>query len=597
MLSGSPRTPEEAAARHFVDEADFLWHQRFELAPGVWTPGPSDIVELLEAAQVPDDLTGLSALDIGTANGGAAFALERRGAARVVAVDIYPPHWFGFDQTRELLGSNVEYRQTSIYALDLGEQFDVVLCWGVLYHLRHPLLGLDKLRAHIRTEASLETAVADWELASRADEPLVRFYRGAEFAGDPTNWFAPTVRALEDWCRSSGLEPTVLRRWPEDAPERCMLRLTRSEGDPEYVAVSYERDLLVRETSGPYVPGDEGSTVATGPEQPPAPSASSPETEEPTSGKVEAAQVAVASAEPEPPDREPEPEPADPEPAPVPPTPKRHLLVFTGTCDEATFNAAIDPDGYWYHTFAFHNGFEARGDYDIGLNIDEYGFPPDMAGLKVLDIGSASGWFSFFFEQRGAEVTAVDVPHWDETDRFGYWGRPAVEHPTLFGPDPDTVSLNPVSRTLWIMRALLRSRVRLVSAPVYEIRPELFGGQAFDLVFMGALLLHLRDPIGALMAARSVCRDRMIATNWLLPDPPQEFPRADLPVLGPEEHSSWWRPNRQCYELWFRAAGFDSVDVSRDVTLTGDMYRRKHYSAAPHNPTQVLGLADARVYE
>lgn len=255
VLSGKlGRDGDAAAARRFVQDADFIWHQRFELAPGVHTPGGSDVQELLAAAEVPQDLSGLTALDIGTSNGGAAFELERRGAARVVAVDIYPPHWFGFDRTREFLGSSVEYHETSVYALDLGEQFDVVLFWGVLYHLRHPLLALDKVRGVTRGVASLETAVADHELGERAGEPIARFYRGGELAGDPSNWFAPTVTALEDWCRSSGLEPTILRRWPEHAPKRCMARLTPTEGDPEYVAHSYERELIVTPTSGPYVP-------------------------------------------------------------------------------------------------------------------------------------------------------------------------------------------------------------------------------------------------------------------------------------------------------------------------------------------------------
>jgi len=79
------------AAREFLGKADFVWHQRFELAPGVSTPGDRDIEFVLDAAEVPYDLTGKSVLDIGTANGGAAFEAQRRGASRVVALDIRQP--------------------------------------------------------------------------------------------------------------------------------------------------------------------------------------------------------------------------------------------------------------------------------------------------------------------------------------------------------------------------------------------------------------------------------------------------------------------------------------------------------------------------
>ena len=67
---------------------DFVWHQRFEIAEGVYAPGASDISWLMAKAAVPERLDGATVLDIGTTNGGTAFECERRGASRVVAVDI-----------------------------------------------------------------------------------------------------------------------------------------------------------------------------------------------------------------------------------------------------------------------------------------------------------------------------------------------------------------------------------------------------------------------------------------------------------------------------------------------------------------------------
>src|SRR5437016_1022748 len=103
-----------ALAMSLVERTDFVWHQRFELAPGVYTPGSNDIAWLLNIAGVPDDLSGASILDIGTTNGGAAFELERRGATRVVATDIVGPSHFGFDVLREALSSRAEFRQVSV---------------------------------------------------------------------------------------------------------------------------------------------------------------------------------------------------------------------------------------------------------------------------------------------------------------------------------------------------------------------------------------------------------------------------------------------------------------------------------------------------
>jgi tRNA (mo5U34)-methyltransferase len=236
-------SPEEA--RRFLDESSFVWHQRFPLVPGVYTPGANDMEWIFRVAGVPLDLSGKTAIDIGTSNGGVAFELERRGAERVVAVDIFPPSWFGFDAIKEFLRSDAEFVQANVYELPtlLREEFDVLIFWGVLYHLRHPLLALDSIRSLLRGTGFLETAVCDGEVGELGSLPVARFYRGEELYGDTSNWFAPTVSAFADWCRSSGLDPEVLGAWPKKAPERTMLKVTRSEGEPEYQGLSYERPL------------------------------------------------------------------------------------------------------------------------------------------------------------------------------------------------------------------------------------------------------------------------------------------------------------------------------------------------------------------
>jgi len=244
------RDPSASEATSFLDGTSFVWHQKFELVPGVTTPGHNDIVRLLDRAGVPRNLDGATVIDIGTCNGGAAFELERRGAKRVVGVDIASPQWFGFEELRTFLGSDVEYVQGNIYDIPekLDEEFDVVLFFGVLYHLRHPLLALDNLRRLTRGTAYVETAVADHELGEMAGGPLVRFYRTDELAGDGSNWFAPTTATLLDWIASSGFEPELAGSWP-DPPQRATVRAKRAEGDPEFVRISYERPLTVKASS------------------------------------------------------------------------------------------------------------------------------------------------------------------------------------------------------------------------------------------------------------------------------------------------------------------------------------------------------------
>jgi len=242
------RTSCADAARHLANRTDIIWHQRFELAPGVFTPGHNDVGFLASAAGLPDELHGETVLDIGTTNGGVAFELERRGAGRVLAVDILDADVFGFNAIRALLDSSVEHLQASVYELPeiLGEQFDHVLFMGVLYHLRHPLLALDNVRRLTRRCAYVESAICDAELPQIAGESAARFYRRGELANDPTNWFSPTFTALTDWCISCGLEPFHVTSWPEGAPTRAMVSARPAPGAPEWQAISYELPLIGR---------------------------------------------------------------------------------------------------------------------------------------------------------------------------------------------------------------------------------------------------------------------------------------------------------------------------------------------------------------
>jgi tRNA (mo5U34)-methyltransferase len=233
------------ALQRLAARTDFLWHQRFELARGVVTTGASDVSFLFAQAGVPADLTGLSALDIGTTNGGAAFELERRGADPVVALDMTDDAHFGFRAISETLRSRVEFRTASVYELSrvLDRRFDIVLFWGVLYHLRHPLLALDNVRAITRGAVYIETAVCDHEAADLRDRAMARFYRLGELGADPSNWFAPNVAGLVDWCTSCGFAVDDVSAWPDAAPSRAMVAAHAAPGPPEYEQVSYERPL------------------------------------------------------------------------------------------------------------------------------------------------------------------------------------------------------------------------------------------------------------------------------------------------------------------------------------------------------------------
>lgn len=276
---------------------------------------------------------------------------------------------------------------------------------------------------------------------------------------------------------------------------------------------------------------------------------------------------------------------------------QRHLLKFSSGCSLDEFRARCQENDFWYHSYYFDNGFIQKGDYDIGLNIADYQFPADMSGMSVLDIGTGGGWFSTYFEQQGADVVATDVRGWCDYDIFGRDGYPEISSektkPDRISSDGRPVYFSPTSKGFWIMKDMLNLKAEFVNARAYDIKPELFGCRKFDVVFLGSVLMHLRDPIGALRAAHSVCRGRFIATTHLLPEDFSSDPVMRIWEGGEKHGISWWTPNRLCLIQWLKAAGFTSFNIEDTVRLTTDNpYRDQSGIIAASDQTHQLIQAD-----
>ena len=163
----------------------------------------------LRLLQIPDDLTGWTVLDIGAWHGFFSFECERRGADRVLAVDSFAWDKFGMDEfldAKTRLGSRVEYRHADVHQLDPAEigQFDLVLLLGVLYHLRNPLLALERVHSIAKRLVICETHVLLPFVHERY--PLIPFFPGDEAAEEkPYEMCAmPTLEALRQMLESVG---------------------------------------------------------------------------------------------------------------------------------------------------------------------------------------------------------------------------------------------------------------------------------------------------------------------------------------------------------------------------------------------------------
>jgi len=200
---------DKAALQAKVDA--LRWFHTIDLGHGVVTKGADNSPDRLVRIQMPADLAGRSVLDVGAWDGFYSFEAERRRAARVVAADHYAWHgegWgtglgkAGFELARAALNSRVE--DVDIDVMDLAPErvgaFDVVLFLGVLYHLRDPLLALERVSSVTTHMLILETVV-DMVGISR---PAAAFYPARELNDDPTNWWGPNQAAVSGMLRSVG---------------------------------------------------------------------------------------------------------------------------------------------------------------------------------------------------------------------------------------------------------------------------------------------------------------------------------------------------------------------------------------------------------
>jgi tRNA (mo5U34)-methyltransferase len=171
--------------------------------------------ERLLSLHLPD-LAGKTVLDIGAADGYFSFAAERLGASRVVAVDTCswrrPGGKDSFEESRIALASNVEDLEVDI--LDISPettgQFDVVLFLGLLYHMRHPLLALERAASVTKELLVVETLIDMTFLRS----PAAAFYP-EEMLHDETNWWGPNRAAVLGMLHAVGFKrvvPFPLRR-------------------------------------------------------------------------------------------------------------------------------------------------------------------------------------------------------------------------------------------------------------------------------------------------------------------------------------------------------------------------------------------------
>jgi tRNA (mo5U34)-methyltransferase len=146
----------------------------------------------------------------------------------------------------------------------------------------------------------------------------------------------------------------------------------------------------------------------------------------------------------------------------------------------------------WYHTLDL-NGVTIPGIFNMSKYVNHYGIPTSLEGQSALDVGTASGFFAFEMERRGASpVVATDLERWEDHD---FSARYQIDE------KGKTESQNMLTRAFEIAKKYKQSKVNREIAGVYELRNKL--ARRFDLVICANVLLHLQNPY---LALQNICR-------------------------------------------------------------------------------------------
>jgi tRNA (mo5U34)-methyltransferase len=242
----------------------------------------------------------------------------------------------------------------------------------------------------------------------------------------------------------------------------------------------------------------------------------------------------------------------------------------------------VEAHPFWYHTVDITPTLATPGWFDLRPIVDLMPWP-DVRGKRCLDIGTFDGYLAFELERRGAaEVVAIDL------EDHLLWDWPPDYPPEMQSRDPG-FSGPPKGDGFRLAAELLNSKVQYRALSTYDLDPADIG--TFDVVVMGSLLLHLRDPLRALEAVRRVTGGVFLSSDQIDLGLTVRNRRRPLYTLnGSGKDCQWFNFNAAGHERLLFAAGFEVTKRSKPYVIRFN----KHPSQLPRTVRNLARRAALR---
>ena len=222
-------------------------------------------------------------------------------------------------------------------------------------------------------------------------------------------------------------------------------------------------------------------------------------------------------------------------------------------------------DCHFYHVMDIPGVGLVGGDWDLRGREDDYLGHVELAGRRVLEIGPASGYLTFFMESQGADVVAVELA--PDAD----WNM--VPHARL---DLDQIRadrrpiMDGLRNGFWFAHERHGSRARVYYGQAHDL-PAALG--RFDVALLSAVLLHVRDPMLVLEQVARLA-ESIVVVDLHAPELGEGPVMRFEPAPDSGNWDTWWRMTPQFVVQALGVLGLDDATVGfheqRHVAEGGD---------------------------
>ena len=170
--------------------------------------------QMWAAQGIPQNLETKSVLDIGAFDGFFSFLCEYRNAKRVLAIDneehddntkTITPTSSNFEICKKILDSKVEYKKMNVYDIDkLDGTFDIILLFGVYYHLDNLITAIQKIFTKVNDTLYLTGHILE------TDEPLLYYYDTSKYDPDGFSRVVASPQCLINIGKTMGFKTVEL---------------------------------------------------------------------------------------------------------------------------------------------------------------------------------------------------------------------------------------------------------------------------------------------------------------------------------------------------------------------------------------------------